>query len=113
MLKYNLISRKNPVTKEYAFHASLTPVIPIRLNALAQEVSSNCTVTAHDIKAVVSALEEQIYKMLRNGQSIRLGDLGSFHPTIQSRGAASEEEFSKENIRGVSSSMEIPQSGQA
>ena len=39
--------------------------------------------------------------MLRNGQSIRLGDLGSFHPTIQSRGAASEEEFSKENIRGV------------
>ena len=101
MLKYNLISRKNPVTKEYAFHASLPPVIPIRLNALAQEVSSNCTVTAHDIKAVVSALEEQIYKMLRNGQSIRLGDLGSFHPTIQSRGAASEEEFSKENIRGV------------
>ena len=101
MLKYNLISRKNPVTKEFAFHASLVPVNPVRLAELAQEVSDNCTVTVHDVKAVISALEERIYKSLRNGQSVRLGDLGSFHPTISSSGAATEEEFSAENIRGI------------
>ena len=101
MLKYTLISRKNPITKEYLYHASLLPVVPVRLAQLAQEVSDACTLTPHDIKAVISALEERIYKALRNGQSVRLGDLGSFHPTLSSSGTATEEEFSAENLRGV------------
>ena len=71
------------------------------LNQLAQEISSSYTLTVHDIKAVLSALEECIFKALRNGQSTRFGDLGSFHPTISSTGSATEEEFSKENLRGV------------
>ena len=71
------------------------------MKELAQEVSDMCTLTAHDIKAVISALEERVYKALRNGQSVRFGDLGSFHPTISSSGTATEEEFSKENIRGI------------
>ena len=101
MLKYSLISRKNPITKEYLYHANLAPATPIGLKELAQEVSDMCTLTAHDIKAVISALEERVYKALRNGQSVRFGDLGSFHPTISSSGTATEEEFSKENIRGI------------
>ena len=101
MLKYSIISRNNPMTKEYLFHANLAPVTPIGLKELAQEVSDMCTLTVHDIKAVISALEERIYKTLRNGQSVRFGDLGSFHPTISSSGSATKEEFSKENIRGI------------
>ncbi len=101
MLKYNLISRKNPITKEYAFHASLIPVVPITLKTLAQEVSDTCTLTVHDVKAVISALEERVYKALRNGQSVRLGDLGSFRPTVHSASAATEEDFTMENIRGL------------
>ena len=101
MLKYSLTSRKNPITKEYLYHANLVPVTPIGLKELAQEVSDTCTLTVHDIKAVISALEERVYKALRNGQSVRFGDLGSFHPTISSSGTVTEEEFSKENIRGI------------
>jgi hypothetical protein len=55
----------------------------------------------HDIKAVISALEESIFKALRNGQSARFGDLGSFHPTLSSTGAATKDEFSKANLRGL------------
>ena len=101
MLKYSVISRKNPITKENLYYANLAPVNPIGLDELAKEISGSCTLTVHDIKAVISALEERIFKSLRNGQSARFGDLGSFHPTLSSSGAATEEEFSKENIRGV------------
>ena len=101
MLKYSVISRKNPITKENLYYANLAPVHPIGLDELAEEISGSCTLTVHDIKAVISALEERIFKSLRNGQSARFGDLGSFHPTLSSSGAATEEEFSKENIRGV------------
>ena len=101
MLKYSLISRKNPITKESLYYANLAPVNPVGLNELAEDISNSCTLTVHDIKAVLSALEECVFKTLRNGQSARLGDLGSFHPTLSSSGTATEEEFSEENLRGV------------
>ncbi len=101
MIKYTLISRKNPITKEYLYHATGVPVNPIGLEEIAEEISGKCTVTAHDIKAVISALEEVTFKHLRNGNSVRLGDLGSFHARLSSSGTATEEEFSPENIRGL------------
>ena len=101
MLKYSVISRKNPITKERLFYANLASVNPMGLNQLAQEISSRCTLTVHDIKAVISALEECIFKALRNGQSTRFGDLGSFHPTLSSSGTATKEEFSKANLRSI------------
>ena len=101
MIKYGLITRKNPITKEYMYHGYQLPVTPIKLDALAEEISGKCTVTVHDIKAVISALEESIYQHLRNGESVRLGDLGSFRTTLSSSGTVTEEEFSPENLRGL------------
>ena len=89
------------MTKEFAFYANAFPVNPIGLDEIAEEISGKCTVTAHDIKAVISALEEVMFKHLRNGNSVRLGDLGSFHARISSAGAATEEEFSPELLRGI------------
>ena len=72
------------------------------LDELAEEISGSCTVTKHDVKAVISVLEEKIIKALRNGQSVRLGDLGSFHALISSKAAATTDAFEKsENIRGL------------
>lgn len=101
MIKYNLISRKNPITKEFAYHANGVPVTPVCLDDIADEISGMCTVTSHDIKAVISALEEVTFKHLRNGNSVRLGDLGSFHARISSSGTATVEDFSPDNIRGL------------
>ena len=101
MIKYSLIPRKNPITKEIAYHATGLPVTPIMLEQIAEEISSQCTLTAHDIKAVVSALEEVIFKHLRNGNSVRLGDLGSFHARLTSKGSASEDDFKIEHLRGI------------
>jgi predicted histone-like DNA-binding protein len=101
MIKYNLISRKNPLTKEFQWHGIAVPVTPVMLDQIAEEISSQCTLTAHDIKAVISALEEVTFKHLRNGESVRLGDLGSFHARLASKGAVSEEDFTVENFRGI------------
>ena len=101
MIKYNLITRKNPLTKEFLYYANAVPVTPVMLDQIAEEISSQCTLTAHDIKAVISALEEVTFKHLRNGESVRLGDLGSFHARLASKGAVSEEDFTAENFRGI------------
>gem|GEM_PF-180877 len=44
-----------------------------------------------DIKAVVDALEVELIDALREGNAVRLGDLGSFRPTLRSKGVDKEE----------------------
>ena len=101
MIKYNVIPRKNPINKEVKYYAQRAPVTPVTLGDVAEAIASNCTVTLHDCKAVLSALQEQIALQLRNGNSVRLGDLGSFHPVVKSSGALSADEFSTAHIKGL------------
>jgi predicted histone-like DNA-binding protein len=101
MIKYNVIPRKNPINKEVKYYAQMAPVTPVTLGDVAEAIASNCTVTLHDCKAVLSALQEQIALNLRNGNSVRLGDLGSFHPVMKSSGALSADEFSTSHIKGL------------
>ena len=101
MLKYHVVSKKSPVDQSVKFYARLAPVTPINLKNLAEPISEACTVTIHDVKAVISALESQIVRELRNGNSVRLGDLGSFRPTLSSKGAATAEDFTAGHIKSV------------
>ncbi len=102
MLNYTIIPRKNPQSRETKFYAQLTPTTPVVLSVLADVISKQSTVTVHDVKAVISALEEHLVNYLLQGNSIRLGDLGSFRLTIRSGGAESEEAFDSNLIKGVS-----------
>ncbi len=101
MLKYRVIPRKNPQTKEVKFYAQLEHVTPMTLDALAKDISDSCTLTLHDVKAVISALEEHISKALRYGKSVRLRDLGSFYPTLSSDGIENEKDFKSTLIKSV------------
>ena len=101
MLKYYVTPRKNPQTKEIKYYAQLDHVTPITLDTIAQEISDSCTLTLHDVKAVISALEEHISKALRYGKSVRLRDLGSFYPTLSSDGVENEKDFKSTLIKSV------------
>lgn len=100
-MKYTLVESKNPRTEEPMFYASAAPVNVVKLATIATEISQNCTVTPHDIRAVISALEERIIGHLQQGHSVRLGLLGSFRPTVRSRSAKTPLEFTNKNITGI------------
>jgi predicted histone-like DNA-binding protein len=68
---------------------------------LSELISKECTLTAHDVKAVISALEEHVTRALLDGKSLRLGDLGSFHPTVKSKGADAVNKFKSKDIEKV------------
>lgn len=101
MMNYRVVAKKNPITKEVKYYVQLAPVTPTKLASLADAISKECTVTVHDVKAVLSAIQEHILRLLIDGKSVRLGDLGSFHPTLCSDGAATADEVTTENIRRV------------
>lgn len=100
-MKYVIKEGKNPKTEEPIFYAMACPVQPVKLANLADEISLECTVTRHDILAVISSMEEKIIAHLQNGNSVRLGMLGSFAPTIRSNSSSTEKGFTTDNIRAV------------
>ena len=73
----------------------------MNLNDIANRISKTCTVTEHDVKPVLSALQEQIAYSLSDGHSVRLGDLGSFRPTLCSKSYATPEEVSASSVKHV------------
>ena len=74
---------------------------PVDLEALYDLMAEESTVTRHDVKAVVSALQRWIIYYLKEGYSVRLGDLGSFRTTLSGSGTEEADELSDDNIEYV------------
>lgn len=103
IVKYNLVSRKNPITKEYAFHAQKDSfgAQSIDTNTLYAAMATNAHIPLAQIPAAFHAIVKSIENFCLNGHSVTIPDLGSFRLTIHSASAATEEDFTKENIRGL------------
>lgn len=100
-MKYMLKEGRNLKTADPMFYAMATPVTAVKLQAICEEIAGECTVTAHDCLAVCSALEEKIIKHLQSGQSVRLGLLGSFRPTVRSKAVSKAADFTSACIKGI------------
>ena len=77
---------------------STQPVSRAEIILAIEKVTS---LSASDVKSCLDALEYQIIEHLRQGHSVRLGDLGSFRPTISSFGTTEPEKCDSTLIRRV------------
>lgn len=98
MIYYRVVKRQDPASKTPKFYAQAKQQSFINLEQVASNISSKTTFTIHDVKGVLSALQEEVILALRDGKGVRLGDLGSFHTTLQSHGAATKEAFTTANL---------------
>ena len=72
------------------------------IEQLAKHISTHgCVYSRADISAILYLTVDCMREMLLEGKKIRLGDLGDFSVTLQSKGAESAEKFSAQNITGV------------
>ena len=101
MIKYKVIPRKNMLTEQVLFYGQIVQEGVIGLNELADEIQATSTVTRADILAVLADLENVITKTLRNGKGVKLGDLGSFRPTIKGSGVEEKADYESNLIRKV------------
>ncbi len=101
MINYKIVPRKNPMTRITKFYGQGVSSGVVKLNVLAQGISAQSTVTIHDVKAVLSALEEHIVNHVLAGNSVRLGDLGSFRASLKTAGAEVPEDFTTKEIKGL------------
>ena len=101
MIPYIVKSMKKPGTDQKQFYIQVAPTVPLTLETIAKNISSRCTVTETDCLAVLNELETEVITAARNGNSVRLGKLGSFRPTISSRGALAAADAKVSNVKAV------------
>ena len=96
MIKYVIHAKKNPLKKdEVKYYLQAAPTTPLTLSQIVKRIERRSTVSSADVKAVLDALQYEVIDALQNGNSVRLGDLGSFRITIKSEGVSTAAEAKK------------------
>lgn len=67
------------------YYAGIVRQQPINLRKFATEISNMCTLTTTDVFAVLESFLERMHYHMEDGRIIRLGDFGSFSPSLSSR----------------------------
>ena len=102
MLTYHVIRRKNIKTGDILYYPQLVTAAADDRAKIIERIEKKCTLASADVKAVVDALEVEIIDCLQQGRSIRLGDLGSFRPSLRcGKGVKEEQSVSPAMIKRV------------
>ena len=101
MIKYKAMLRKNPKNGRTAWYAAIDNEKSVGIEEVAEAIQAECTVHRADILAVLASLEEQVVNQLLAGNTVRLGQLGSFHLTLKSRPSETEDKVTSENVKAV------------
>ena len=96
--KFNPADRSQPPK----FYAQAVNKGSTDLRNLSNKISLISTVSTIDTMATLEALIQVLPGELAEGKSVKLGDFGSFHVTLQSEGAENEEAFTSGNIKKFS-----------
>lgn len=101
-MKYKVIKRGYPGViggGEQKYYATPVYTGETNLRNLGDELSARSTVTKTDAIAVLTGLVDLIAERLKNGDIVRLGDLGSFRISVSSSGEDTAEQVSSRSIR--------------
>lgn len=103
MIQYKVVERINPTKRDEApkYYAHPATPTPVSLSAIARRIEKRSTVSSADVKAVLDALQYEVMEDLKQGKSVRLGDLGSFRITLNGLGAETPEDFNTSYIKRV------------
>lgn len=102
-MKYKLIQKGKPGDPDAPKKWYVTPIKSgtITQKNLAQQISGRSSLTSGDVNNVIQNLLELLPQELIKGNSVQLGDFGTFRLSFSSDGVDTEKDFTKDKIKGV------------
>lgn len=100
-IQYSVSMMKNPISKDdpEKAYANLQQTGNISLDELADHINAHNTVFSKGtIVGILTELSVCMRELILQGYRIVLGTIGSFVPSIKSKGASSRELFTSDNI---------------
>lgn len=92
MIEYVPRAARNIATQEVVYYPAAVLSGTMKIQAVAAEIEKRSTVSSADVKAVLDALQFEVKQALADGHTVRLGDLGSFRPTVAAAYGSDEKE---------------------
>ena len=100
--RFELVYRTNPQDgNEKKWYAKAVTNGTIDTESLVLAIRNRCTVTRHDAKAVISALQEVMGEYIAMGCAIYLEDLGYFRLEVSGKGSLTAEKFTPSLIENT------------
>jgi predicted histone-like DNA-binding protein len=101
-MKYKLVQRANPQDRSNVkWYASPVNEGKITQKNIAADIVGLTSLARGDVSNVIESLIDTVPKYLLIGQSVKLGDLGSFRLSFSSEGVADATTFNAGKISGV------------
>ena len=101
MIHYKVQVKKSPRTGTSKYYVQIAPTVPVSRSAIISQIEKITSLSSSDVKACLDALEYCITEAMKEGKSVRLGDLGSFRPTLSSFGTTERNKANSTLIRFV------------
>lgn len=102
-MKYKLIERGNPgdTSAPKKWYASPVKTGTVTQKSLSKEISSRSSLTAGDVANVIQNLLDLLPAKLIEGNSVQLGDFGTFRVSFSSEGVDNAGEFTTDKMKGL------------
>jgi len=100
-MKYKLVQKSNPSKPDAAkkWYANAVNTGTITLRTLSKDIAGRSSLTVGDVSNVIENLIERLPQYLVEGNSIKLGNLGTFRLSLSSEGIAKKEDFTGKQIK--------------
>lgn len=101
---YTAVERPNLAkpTEPAKFYASAKALKKTDLDEIAKSIAKgSTTVSEADVRAVLVELADQIASRIAEGETVHLGNLGSFRATLESKSAAAAKDVNSALIENV------------
>lgn len=100
-MKYKIESRRDNINKRTVYIPQPAGGQTVDIKEISRRIEGMCTATKADVAAVLQALESVIGTALSQGDSVRLGTLGSFRVKMSAKAAETPEAVTADNIIDV------------
>lgn len=100
-VKVKIVQRINPQNKEEEkkFYAQSSVNGSVSLDTLARRIAKASMATRGDVHGVLASLVDEIIESLEEGNSVKLGDLGTMRVSVSSTGSETKEDVSANNVK--------------
>jgi predicted histone-like DNA-binding protein len=97
----NRVEKYNPLKKVKNWHLTLKTVKLVTEKEVAQQIADETTLNPKEAEMAIHQLQKVLVNNLLQGNSIRLGDWGTFHLTCNSVAADTKEALTANNMKGL------------
>jgi len=100
-VRYIVVPHKIPSKPDepLAYYPRLKSSGEVSLREMAKDIASGSTVSTADTVAVIEGLLQNIPRYLAEGKIVRLGELGSFHLSIEAEGSPDPGSVNRHKIK--------------